>query len=283
MTEIMHAGIAAPAETPKREPKRIRVPTLERIADAVAESGPDSSPSYIERMAQQRRDWKEQDRKKFYNPEHALPAKQDPDDKVWNVYVWNDEGSRTSGPHWVKVGERTKKTNRRKPMTQNRLFAIVRQQFGIPRESCVLLVSQRDDRGDHPAPKHRDTLRPHKPPTEALAVRETPKTKKTKIRKDRGTQVQLDKHERRDGSVFFTFKTRYVAWAKQPRGTKFFYLGPCESGTKVSAKAEIRKRYPIYPDPVVLEVRRLSYSLRSRIRSGKLIAGVTKMKLPEVK
>lgn len=279
---ILSSGLVVPA--PGRSRKRIQramEQNRELIVDVISMQQENRNVAWQERMARQRAEWRQQDKKKFYNPEHELPAGEDPLDKEWNVYAWTDSDH---GLSWYLAGERHKKPGRRKPMTQNRLFAGIRQQFGIARDTPVLLVSQRDDKGaeSHPAPKHRDTLRPWKPPKEAVALREIPKVQKTKIRKDTSPKMKIEPKIASTGRVIgFTFKTRYVAWGRTGPKHAWFYLGPCGAMTKRDAKREIGHRHPTHSEVVVIDVRTLSYSLRSRIRSN-LVPGVTKMEPPHV-
>jgi hypothetical protein len=276
---VFRSGIVAPAEGKKRraivKADPPPVPTWQEAQAA----------SYLERMAEQRRLWKEQDQARFYNPDA------DPDrDGIWNVYVWMTYDSKLQRERWHYVGQRDKKTKRRKTMTLNRLFAGIRQALNIPKDRPVKLISAQDDaarkrRGEVwelEPPKHHETLAPWTPPKEAMKLRELPPPTKTKIRKDTSPKVQGEPKLASTGRVVgFTFKTRYVAWGKR-QGSAWVYLGPCIEQKKVSAKKEIRDRFPLYPDPVIVAVKDLTYSMRSRLRDGRLKPGTTKVPLPKV-
>jgi hypothetical protein len=260
---VFRSGIVAPAEGRKRR----AVQTPKQMAEEAIlndEDGNKAGLSYIERMAAQRKIWKEQDEARFYNPDLHLG-----DEGTWNVYVWM--------------------TRRRKKMTQNRLFAGIRQSLKIPKDRPVKLISDRDDAArkkrnevwEHIPPKHHDTLAPWSPPKEALALRALPKQTKTKIRKDTSPKVEGSPKVASTGRVVgFTFKTRYVAWGKRGTGP-WTYLGPCLEQKKTSAKKEIRDRFPIYADPVIVAVKDLKYSMRNRLRDGRIVPGSTKINPPE--
>lgn len=268
--------------------KRIRINTAVKpslldsshlvMATELADGGlleePIEPPSYIERMAEQRKQWKEADKAKFYNPSRDPEA-----DKVWVVYAWLNGKNRKG--RWHCLGERAKKPGRRKPMTMNRLFAGIRTRFGLLKEVPVLLVSRQDDRArisrneEHAPPKHHDTLRPHRAPDASLKLEVLAPTPKRKVKKDTAPKVQLERKVGTTSKVMFTFKTRYVAWGRMP-GREWYFLGAAEDGTRKGAAAEIKTRYPMYADLKVLEVKALKYSLRSRIMDGRLRAGVSK-------
>lgn len=246
-----------------------------------APATPSSEEKYEQRMEEERRRWREQDQRRFVNPDR------DPElDAVWVVYVWREN-------EWHLAGFRRKKPLRRKEMTLPKLFGIVRNQLKLGREEIVKLVSLQDAhvskhfpppavKQSHVhmngtederrllqrAPRRRPSLRPEEPPEGVFDDIEAP---------EQGVR------EVPDGSVVFTSKTRYVAWGKKPRRTddgKWWFLGPCLSQKKRESEAEIRRRFSIYPDVRVVEVRTLSYSLRSRIRDSRVVAGSTRMHLP---
>lgn len=279
--QTLHAGITAPAA---HHGKRIRIKPFEPTFEEISEHR--GADAYEERMAKQRREWRLQDERKFYNPEHAVPASQDPDDTVWNVYAWRDSKGRTAGAmSWHFMGSRPVRKGRRKPMTMNRLFAALRQRFGVARDTPLLLVSKRDDHGNHPAPKHRDTLRPHAAPAAAVAVSPTVAPHLTRHRKNRAPKLELVKRTDSAGRVTFTVRTRYVAFGRRDgsKGGGWTYLGPCQATTKAKGRAEIEHRYPLYPTVTLFQVSSLSYSLRVRLMNGSILPGTTKMHLPEAR
>lgn len=277
-SHIFRSGIVAPAAGKKR--RAIKKNFGHGI---VAEVDPETAPSYLERMDAQRKEWKEADRSRFYNPDR------DPDaEGTWNVYVWGTPNAELQKERWHFMGQKRKKPLRRKPMTINRLCAGIRQSLGIPKERPIKLISEQDDnarkaRGDvweQDPPKHHDTLAPWDAPVEAMKLRSIPKTSRRTLRKDRSPQIQGSPKIASTGRVVgFTFRTRYVAWGKRGAGP-WYYLGPCMEQTKAKGKAEIRARFPIYPDPVLIEVRSLSYSMRTRLKEGKLKPGTAKIPLP---
>lgn len=270
-------------------PKRIRIePQFAHLHGAVTPEGDtlvalpelQLEPSWIERMAEQRKRWKEQDQARYVNPDKDPEA-----EAVWVVYAWLTS---KAGAGWQCMGEKRKKTHRRKSMTMNRLFANLRQSLGLSKETPLLLISRQDDRvrrktsREFEPPKHHNTLRPHKPPAASLKLAVLTPTPKRKIRKDTSVKLKLEKTTRKDGAVRFTFKTRYVAWG-QMTGRSWYFLGAAEDGTRKGATAEMKQRWAAYSEIVVVEVKSLKYSLRSRIMDGRLRAGVSKDTPPRVK
>lgn len=282
LQELLDAGLRAPAAAPARAPKRIRV-----IKTLLGNSEPTEVPemplTYIERMAEQRKRWREQDRARFYNPDATEDG-----EKEWQVYAWLPDTSREQYD-WHHMGQRRKKPQRRKPMTINRLFAIIRQQFHLAKDVEVMLISTGDDlarrkRGESlPAPKHFETTRPHAAPPAALAKQPRAKTARTRIKKDASPKLDLARKEDSAGRVSFTFKTKYVAWGRVLSGSSWTYLGPAAAKTKREARREIEKRFPIYSTLELRDVKTLSYSLRSRLKTGSVLPGRTVMPLPEVR
>lgn len=281
LQELLDAGLRAPAASPARAPKRIRV-IKTQLGDSEPTEVPEMPLTYIERMAEQRRQWKEQDRARFYNPDATEDG-----EKEWQVYAWLPVQRNVF--EWQHAGVRRKKPQRRKPMTINRLFAIVRQQFHLAKDTPVILISTGDDlarkrRGELlPPPKHYETTRPVAPPSVALAKRPRAKTTRTRIRKDVSPKLDLDRKEDSAGRVSFTFKTKYVAWGRALSGSSWTYLGPAQAKTKHEARREIEKRFPLYPNVELRDVKTLSYSLRSRLKTASILPGKTTMPLPEVR
>lgn len=263
--------------------KRIRIEPQKRFGEQLTFQLPadmPEPPSYMERMAKQRRQWKEQDRARFYNPDELPDG-----EKVWRVYAWLLPRDPKKAPEWMFYGERRKKMNRRKPMTMNRLFAAIRQTVGLHADVPVLLISVQDDearkkRGESfPPPKRVETLRPHVPPKKALEVVKFPKAKPRKVR-DTALKVEADSEVHSNGVVRFTFKTLYVGWGKSPKGD-WFFLGSTEARTAKLSQNEIARRFPLMRDVRVLPVKSLKYTLRVKMLANEIVAGQTKMVPPQ--
>lgn len=278
-THIFKSGIIAPAEGKTR--RAIKTDTLAVLDAPEAETG--AADTYLERMAAQRKVWKEEDARRFYNPDADKDA-----NGIWNAYMWGTYNAELQKERWHYIGQRRKKPLRRKPMTINRLCAGIRQSLGIPKDRPIKLISEQDDnvrkrRGDvweHIPPKHFETLASWEPPEEALALRELPKQRVTRHKKDRSPQLAGSPKLASTGRVVgFNFKTRYVAWGRSKKDG-WVYLGPCMEKTRRSSRTEILHRFPIYPDPVIVEVRTLTYSMRSRLRDGRVRPGQTKIAPP---
>lgn len=199
---------------------------------------PSDLPPWEERAARLRAEWRKQDQARYVNPDF------DPDlDATWNVYMWQ-------GPvlGWDKVGSVRKKRGRRKEISMNRLFANLRQKFGIAAEVPVKLISQQDDETrirakQYLAPPRRfETNRPLEPKAESVAIR------------------------------------KFVSWGAL--AGKWIYLGACVSNTKREAKREIEHKFPAFVNVTVASINDLSYTLRNKIRDGVLVAGVSRSRPP---
>lgn len=105
---------------------------------APAEPAKTADELWQERMAAQRRAWREQDTRRYVDKTKEQLLEAGFRDDLWHVYTFHRK-------RWHFVGTRDMKTHRRKPMTLNRLFASIRMRFGIPRNQPVKLISQVDD------------------------------------------------------------------------------------------------------------------------------------------
>lgn len=111
--------------------KRIRIEPAFQVLPAPSQVVLD----FETRMAKQRQEFARQDRERFRNPNFDPIA-----DQQWHVYRWHAP-TRT----WRFVCWRPKKSRRRKPMTMNRLFAIIRSSKRIPKHIPIRLISKQDD------------------------------------------------------------------------------------------------------------------------------------------
>lgn len=112
----------------------------------------DGAPTetFEERMARQRAEWRAHDVQRFLNPDKCPET-----DAIWHVYAWMPRKR-----EWRFVGERPIRNHRRKPMTMNRLFAAIRQRYGLRKRAVIKLISATDDavrqrRGEKLAPPQR--------------------------------------------------------------------------------------------------------------------------------
>lgn len=231
----------------------------EDILETTIEAPP-AGPTWEERVAKQRAEWRRQDRERFVNPDF------DPDlDAVWNVYQWCGDSI-----GWDKLGSVRKKPGRRKAMTMNKLFASLRRRFSVAANVPLKLISRQDDLArvrQHQflaPPKHFETTASATPRPESLKIDKAPKQPVRRVRKDT--------------SALISKRTKFVAWGAL--GGKWFFLGACESHTKRESRREIEKRFPVYVNPTILAVTDLKYALRNRVLSGQYVAGVTRMKPP---
>lgn len=122
------------------EPRRIRIQQAVReILEGPVVPAGDPQDEFTKRMAQQRRDWRKQDLQRYKDEQRERLSLTFRDD-TWNVYGWSPLYRK-----WIMLGKRPVKSHRRKPMTMNRLFAAIRQRFGVPKHVTIKLITELDD------------------------------------------------------------------------------------------------------------------------------------------
>lgn len=143
-----------------RAPRRIRIEPPDGFrmdGSLVPLNEGEPATVYEDRMAAQRKEWRDQDTARYRNPDFNST---DLREYEWRCYAWN-------GRKWKLVGTRPVRRNRRKPMTMNRLFAGIRRALGLRAHVPVRLVTAADDerriaRGfDHFPPQHVPNRRSH--------------------------------------------------------------------------------------------------------------------------
>lgn len=268
---------------------------------------PTPKPEWEERMAKQRAKWREEDRAKYVNPDF------DPDaNAVWNVYQW-----RGNVLGWEKVGSAHKKPGRRKPMTLNRLFAGIRQKFGIASNVPVRLISQQDDatrirdRQYLAPPSRKMTTAPIEPQIKdyrvnGIAKGRTPAAEKlteaTLSQKDKQAVKAIvaglgsDKKPLKRIGILAAGATtlpggRITTKAPTKAGLKFaawgtlqgswYFLGTSHDPSKQAVQNQMKAQFPAFGNITVVSVSKMSYGLRNQLTDSDLIAGVSTMEPPK--
>lgn len=263
---------------------------LETNVEAPASTG----PTWEERVAKQRSQWRAQDQSKYINPSY------DPElDATWNIYMWRGE---TVG--WEKVGQHRKKPGRRKGMTMNRLFANIRQKFEVAGQVPLLLISEQDDaeriknKQFLAPPGRRPSLRPEEPPARSLATpgkREvapeprnahllkadgTPKKAPTKPEPKKEAKVlPLKKAEQKstpEKSV--GERVRFASWGSL--NGKSYFLGTWKGTSKRDAHNAAHAKFTSHTGIRTVAIADMPYSTRNEIVAEGVVPGVTEMEAP---
>lgn len=209
------------------------------------------------RLRKIREQMREQDAKRFANPERERDL-----ERVWVVYQWMEKRK-----VWWLAGFRRRR-KRRKQQTMNRFFAKVRRRLGIDKGVPIKLVDLQTAaltvrRGRvwrellHYTPPHRQTAYKPLEPIPQAPIIFAPKAKPTKLRKD--STIRYHKTD-----------TKFIALGRRQtdRTEGYHYLGPLHATDVHVAMAEARDRYPLFNQIRIVGFTQLSTALQRAVKRG---------------